>query len=223
MKRGMRTFLMVMIKTLKNKERLRMLRAFNKIFQYGMHMMHERIHFLQNKHADVVDFVRKLRKEMHVGTSSSKLEYDNNREARATGYATSAPPISRATSHEHSRDGPTTPAYPRTDAPIRRGRSYHSHHAPSPPIAPSPPSSPHTASYARDVHDACTRRELLFGRTQDEDERDSTPSSSPHSSRSSPPITLRLSTATEAGQDDFDFTRAFGSWRKAAEKIRRGD
>eukprot|EP00939_MAST-03C_sp_MAST-3C-sp1_P001806 g1806.t1 len=114
MKRGMRTFLMVMIKTLKNKERLRMLRAFNKIFQYGMHMMHERIHFLQNKHADVVDFVRKLRKEMHVGTSSSKLEYDNNREARATGYATT-------------------------------------------------------------------------------------------------------------GQDDFDFTRAFGSWRKAAEKIRRGD
>ena len=188
-KRGMRTFIMVMFKTLQTKERLRLLRAFNRIFQYGMHLMHERISFLQKKHSNVVTFVRKLRREMNEEDAKMLL-------GRPLGGPESAPPIPRARKvPERVRTHPSTPLSPRTTSPIvRRGRQYRSHHEPSPPTKTSP-------SFLRRTLDESTPRRELFS-------RDVSPP---------PPFS---SAADRAGDATFDFSKEFGDWRTAAERIR---
>lgn len=64
MRYGMRNFMIVCLRTMERKKKFRMLRAFNRIFSYGLAKVNERNRAIIEKSKHVLNFVRKLRHEI---------------------------------------------------------------------------------------------------------------------------------------------------------------
>lgn len=246
LRHGMRTFITVMMKTVQNKERLRLLRAFNRIFQYGMKKLHDRISFMRQKHADVVSFVRRLREE--IVDDEEEETWEELESSTSVGSVRRTRRVdTKWNSPRTTRDGPRTPPSidRRRSSPIVRRRQYHSHHEPSPPPLP-------LSERRRQSHVSAARRILRTGRfainrwllkTAFMTWSQSISTKATQSWRESPPsppsttsYSLRTLTRPErpvrrhrrrVNVDDdahenssYDFERQFSDWKTAAMRIR---